>query len=96
MPADANILAQILEQLRLLRFQVAPLMRVIDAADILGVSVKTVQRLIRSGELKAITFGDGAHRLYRISPQALEEFIARKETPPTAGAKHERGFFVPD
>ena len=43
-----------------------------DVADCLGVSVTTVKRLVRSGQLRPLTVGA---RLVRFTPEAVEEYL---------------------
>ena len=42
-----------------------------QAADVAGVSPKTIRRLIETGRLKASDFGTGRHHNYRIHPDDL-------------------------
>lgn len=50
-----------------------PLLSVKTAADRLGLSVRTVRRLIADGEIKVVRIG----RAVRITPEDLEVAIAR-------------------
>jgi excisionase family DNA binding protein len=51
--------------------QSAPLLTPKEVADRLQVSIRTVRRLITSGQLKALHIG----RLLRITPAALEAYV---------------------
>jgi len=48
-----------------------------EVAQILRVNLRTVHRLIKSGELEALTI----NREYRISQSALDAWIARRSRP---------------
>jgi excisionase family DNA binding protein len=48
------------------------LLNVYEVARYLGVSTKTVYRLVSRGELKAVTVG----RLWRFRPEDVERFVA--------------------
>lgn len=48
------------------------LMATQDVADCLGVSISTVKRLVRAGELRPLTVGA---RLVRFTPEAVEEYL---------------------
>ena len=52
------------------------LLTISEAAEILNTSVKTVDRHIKDGELRAIKIG----RLVRIDPHDLEDFIRDRRT----------------
>jgi excisionase family DNA binding protein len=50
-----------------------------EVAQQLRVTAEQVRSLIRAGKLVAINVGTGPKRpLYRITPEALEEFLARR------------------
>ncbi len=48
-----------------------------EVAQILRVNLRTVHRLIKSGDLEALTI----NREYRISQSALDNWIARRSRP---------------
>ena len=50
------------------------LLRVREAAELLGVSKSYLHQLIRKGEVKIISLGE---RATRIEPEELDNFIAR-------------------
>ena len=53
-----------------------------EVAEKLRVTAEQVRVLVRKGQLAAINVGTGAKRpLYRITPQALEEFLSRRWQP---------------
>ena len=53
-----------------------------EAAGRLKVTAEQVRSLIRKGQLAAINVGTGSKRpLYRITPQALEDFLTRRWQP---------------
>lgn len=60
-----------------------PLMTVQDVAEALGVSVPTVRRWIRDGELDAVRLGSRGRASVRVAPGAVLRFI---ETRPSEGA----------
>lgn len=49
-----------------------------EIADLLGVRYQLIYRLVRDGELPASRIG----RIYRISRQDIEEYLARSRTAP--------------
>lgn len=51
-----------------------------QAAKRLGVSAKTIERRIKSGEIKAYKFGDSKTSPVRISEEALQAYIERCAT----------------
>ena len=51
-----------------------------QAATMLGVSSKTIERRIKSGEIKAYKFGDSKTSPVRISEEALQAYIERCAT----------------
>ena len=51
-----------------------------QAATMLGVSSKTIERRIKSGEIKAYKFGDSKTSPVRISEEALQAYIDRCAT----------------
>ncbi len=70
-----------------------------EIADRLRVTAEQVRALIRKGQLPAINVGAGSKRpLYRISEEALEEFIAgrQQETPGPTVRRFKRLPPVPD
>lgn len=48
-----------------------------QAAKMLGVSTKTIERRIKSGEIKAYKFGNSKTSPVRISEEALQAYIER-------------------
>lgn len=53
-----------------------------DVSRLLKVTAEQVRSLIRKGRLKAVNIGAGAKRpLYRVTSEALEEFLAPKSSP---------------
>lgn len=62
------------------------LMTTAQAAERLGTTPKAVRKLIRSGHLRAVdittTVDDGSKHSprYRVTPDALERFLARRAT----------------
>ena len=53
------------------------LLRQRDVAEILAVSTRTVARLIASGELPSVKFGEKKTSVRRVHPEALRLFIER-------------------
>ena len=51
-----------------------------QAATMLGVRSKTIERRIKSGEIKAYKFGDSKTSPVRISEEALQAYIDRCAT----------------
>jgi excisionase family DNA binding protein len=71
----------IAEELRLLRVPLPPrLLTVAECCAVLSLAPKTVQRLIRDGELRAIPFECGRRRLYRVQISDLQLFIERSKS----------------
>ena len=63
---------------------VAPLLTYREAADVLGVTDRTVWKLVDQGDLPAVRFG----RSVRIDPADLRAFIdSAKQTEPSGGAR---------
>lgn len=94
--AIAERLTAIEQHLRLLRVPLpSPCLPVKEAAQVLGLSPHTVQGLINSGELRALTFRLGARKIYRIQASDLEAFIEAKKNP-SAERGTEKVFAVPD
>lgn len=59
-----------------------------DVAQELRVTAEQVRSLIRKGELSAVNIGTGQKRpLYRISRQALDEFLSRRWRPQQANRR---------
>jgi excisionase family DNA binding protein len=54
-----------------------PLLSLRDVAAVLGVSGRTVRRLVSEGELEVVEVGD---RRLLVEPDALAEFIAARRT----------------
>lgn len=48
-----------------------------DVADFLGVSSTTVKRIVKSGDLEAITVGS---RLVRFTPESIQDYLAQAGT----------------
>lgn len=73
----------IAEQLRLLRIPLSPLLSVEDAAQALGVSRKTVDRLIADERLPVVSIesGRGDQRIKRIQASDLQQFIETRKHP---------------
>lgn len=61
--------------------QTLKLLDVHEVADCLGVSVTTVKRLVRSGEITPLRVGV---RLVRFSPDAIRDYLDRASTPMSA------------
>jgi excisionase family DNA binding protein len=57
---------------------VGPIYTTADTAALMQVSVRTVQRLIRSGQLKSRKIG----RIYRIRGKDIEAFFAQQDQAP--------------
>ena len=56
-----------------------------DVAERLRVTAEQVRCLIRTGQLTAVNVGTGPKRpLYRITPDAVNEFMARRSLPAPA------------
>jgi len=51
-------------------------------AERLGVSPEKVQGWCASGKLRAVNVSDGSRPRWKISPEALEEFLAGRESRP--------------
>jgi excisionase family DNA binding protein len=58
---------------------VGPIYTTADTAALMQVSVRTVQRLIRSGQLKSRKVG----RVYRILGKDIEAFFSQQDQAPT-------------
>ena len=73
----------IAEQLRLLRIPLSPLLSIEDAAQTLGISRKTVDRLIADERLPVISLesGRGDQRIKRIQASDLQQFIETRKHP---------------
>ena len=52
------------------------LLKIKDAARLLGLSRMQISRLAQKGEIKKINVGIGK-KLYRITPESIDEFIRR-------------------
>lgn len=76
-------LTAIAEQLRLLRIPLSPLLSIEDAAQSLGVSRKTVDRLIADERLPVVSIesGRGNQRIKRIQASDLQQFIETRKHP---------------
>lgn len=62
-----------------------------EVARLLRMRQATVVSWIRSGRLPAIDISEGRRPRYRISTQALDEYLAgRAVTPPTAPVRRQR------
>lgn len=59
------------------------LLTVSEVAERLGVSIWTVRRLVRAGELPATDVGAGQAIVWRISESAVTRFVARRTEPGT-------------
>jgi excisionase family DNA binding protein len=57
---------------------VGPIYKTVEAASVLKVSTRTVQRLIRQGKLKSHKIG----RSYRILGRDIEAFFVQQDTTP--------------
>ena len=55
-----------------------------QACERLGVSRETLRKLIKSGDLRAMKVGPGAHAHWRISEDALADYIRRRTDSATA------------
>jgi excisionase family DNA binding protein len=55
-----------------------PLLTVKDVARLLSISTRSVDRLIASGELASVKFGDKQRSSRRVTQEALRSFIDRK------------------
>jgi excisionase family DNA binding protein len=51
-----------------------------QAAAELGVSPRTIRRLVLAGEIPAFTVGAGSIRHYRITPHALKSYREHHQT----------------
>lgn len=56
-------------------FSVHDLLTIEQVAEVLNVSDQTVRKLVKNNEIKTVKFG----RTYRITKQALNEFIIEKQ-----------------
>ena len=59
-------------------------------AQRLGVNVHKVLGWIARGELRAVNAGDGSRPRWRIMPDDLEQFLARRAAQPTVKATRRR------
>lgn len=57
-----------------------------EVCERLRMSPKTLRKLITSGQLEAIRTGDGATSPYRITEEALADYIERRKVVPVAAA----------
>lgn len=55
-----------------------PLLTLKQAADLLGLSIRTLQRYIRSGRLPCIKLCEGGSGGVRISRQSIREFLRER------------------
>jgi excisionase family DNA binding protein len=60
--------------------ELEPLLSVKEVARLLNIHPRSVSRLIASGELPSVKFGDYQKSTRRVRPAALRNFIARKES----------------
>ena len=51
---------------------------VAQVADLLQVSIRTVRRHIREGRLVAVNVGGDSRPSYRVTDDALDEFVANR------------------
>lgn len=81
----------IAEQLRLLRIPLSPLLSIEDAAQSLGVSRKTVDRLIADERLPVVSIesGRGDQRIKRIQTSDLQAFIETRKHPAGRGTSRQ-------
>ena len=60
-----------------------------EVAERLRVTAEQVRCLIRTGQLAAVNVGTGPKRpLYRITPDAVAEFLARRAQPVPVTRRH--------
>lgn len=90
-------LASVAEQLRLLRLPLSPLLSIDDAAQTLGVSRKTVDRLIADERLPVVSIesGRGDQRIKRIQASDLQAFIDARRHPAGRGTSRQHRRRVP-
>jgi excisionase family DNA binding protein len=69
-----------------------------QVAELLAVSVDTVEKLVKAGRLRAVNVGSGTIKgRYRIPQDSLEEFLIYREVQPaTAPARRQRREKVPN
>lgn len=84
-------LSVIAEQLRLLRLPLSPLLSIEEAAQALGVSRKTVDRLIADERLPVVSIesGRGHQRIKRIQATDLQDFIESRKHPAGRGTSRQ-------
>jgi excisionase family DNA binding protein len=71
--------------------------KVPEVAKMLRLRRDTVTGLIRRGELAAFNVGSGGRAQYRVSQQALDEFVqARAVKPPKVALRRRQRQSVPD
>ena len=56
-------------------FSIHDLLTIEQVAEVLNVSDQTVRKLVKNNEIKTVKFG----RIYRVTRQALNEFIIEKQ-----------------
>lgn len=67
------------------------MLKVKDIAEELGVSLKTIYRLIEEGKLRAINIAPGSKLpIYRIEEQELQDFIGRSKMDTTHEKEEQR------
>jgi excisionase family DNA binding protein len=59
------------------------MLTVAEACDRLRISERTLKDLIRSGDIRAIKAGTSVNSPYRISEEALADFIKRQTVVPS-------------
>jgi excisionase family DNA binding protein len=84
-------LSAMAEQLRLLRLPLSPLLSVEEAAETLGVSRKTIDRLIADGRLPVVSIesGRGDQRIKRVQASDLQSFIDARRHPAGRGTSRQ-------
>ena len=89
--------ASVAEQLRLLRLPLSPLLSIEDAAQTLGISRKTVDRLIADERLPVVSIesGRGDQRIKRIQASDLQAFIDARRHPAGRGTSRQHRRRVP-
>lgn len=92
-----NAVAGVAEQLRLLRLPLSPLLSIDDTAQSLGVSRKTVDRLIADERLPVVSIesGRGDQRIKRIQASDLQAFIDARRHPAGRGTSRQHRRRVP-
>lgn len=56
------------------------LMKVREVAARLGIGVETARQLLVTKQIPSVRLGDGPKARYRVDPQVLEQWIARRQS----------------